>query len=59
MFALNAAPAAASVRLAPKTTSRRVVANGKGAEYTVAPVQADTVNGVEADTVQDCINAIR
>jgi transketolase len=59
MFALNAAPAAASVRLAPKTTSRRVVANGKGAEYTVTPVQADTVNGVEADTVQDCINAIR
>ena len=59
MYALNAAPAQVSVRLQAKTTRRRVVAKGKGAEYTVTPVQADAVNGVDASTVQDCINAIR
>lgn len=47
----------ATLRAAPR--ARNVSARGKGATYTVTPVQADTVNGVNQELVQKCINAIR
>lgn len=68
MFALKvqapvAAPQQRALRRSAVRTAapraRNVVVKGKGAEYTVTPVQADAVNGVSAELVQKCINAIR
>ena len=53
------APVASFAKKQVTKQARVVAVRGHGAQYTVERVKADNVNGVDAATVEKCINAIR